>query len=279
VQALDDVSFEVQPGEALALWGANGAGKTTLMKAMLGLIEFQGQLSVGGQDVRRAGKAARRAIGYVPQDVAFYDQTVAATLAFYARLKGVDRGRVAPLLERLGLAAHARKPVPALSGGLRQRLALAVALLAEPPVLLLDEPTANLDAQAQHDYLALLQDLRRHEGKTIVFASHRLEEVQALARRVLVLEHGRLVGLLTPEELLRRLMPQVELTLWVPEGQRAAALACLTAAGWPAHFNGRGTVVAQLPPEQRLAALDQLRAQGITIDDFELTRGLEWNSD
>src|SRR5690606_37054208 len=107
-----------------------------------------------------------------------------------------------------GLAAHARKPVAALSGGLKQRLALAVALLADPAVLLLDEPTANLDAQAQRDYLALLAALRTDEHKTIIFASHRLEEVEALANRVLLLEQGQLVATLTPVELLARLLPE-----------------------------------------------------------------------
>jgi ABC-type multidrug transport system ATPase subunit len=116
--------------------------------------------------------------------------------------KKANPAHATDLLAKLGLADHANKPVPTLSGGLRQRLALAIALLADPPVLLLDEPTANLDAQAQREYLALLSMLCHEEGKTLVFASHRLEEVEMLAKRVLVLEHGRLVKVLTPAELL-----------------------------------------------------------------------------
>jgi ABC-type multidrug transport system ATPase subunit len=274
---LSEVSFEARPGEALALWGANGAGKTTLLKAMLGLVECQGQITIGGHDTRRAGKLARRALGYVPQEAAFYDLSVTDTLAFYARLKRAETGRVPGLLERLGLTAHAHKRVPTLSGGLKQRLALAVALLADPAVLLLDEPTANLDAEAQRGYLALLAELRAAEQKTILFASHRLEEVEALAQRVLLLEHGQLTAVLTPAELLTRLLPQLELTLWVPATQRQDALSVLTGHGWAAHCNGRGTVVVQVPAEHKLKPLHALQAQGIRVEDFEMARGARWN--
>jgi ABC-type multidrug transport system ATPase subunit len=116
--------------------------------------------------------------------------------------------RIAPLLARLGLDVHAHKPVNALSGGLKQRLALAIALLADPPLLLLDEPTASLDTAAQQDYLRLLANLR-DEGKTILFASHRLEEVEALADRALLLEHGRLVDIFPADQLRGRIAPDL----------------------------------------------------------------------
>jgi nitrous oxidase accessory protein len=299
VVALEGVSFEARAGEAIALWGANGAGKSTLLKAILSLINFEGAIQIEGHDVRRAGKAARRCIGYVPQEVMFYDQSVQATMEFYARLKEIREcpsssrsvqspreasnlhakrpiQRIPHLLERLGLAKHAHKSVPALSGGLRQRLALAIALLADPPVLLLDEPTASLDACAQRDYLSLLTLLRKEEHKTILFASHRLEEVELLANRVLVLEQGRLVEMLTPIDLLTRLMPEIELTLWVPEASRPEAVACLTRVGLTAHLNGRGTVVVQVRGEHKMRAFETLQAQGIPVLDFQ-TRGGLWN--
>ncbi len=270
--ALSEVTFEVQNGDALALWGANGAGKTTLLKALLGLIDFEGAIHIAGHDVKRAGKVARRHIGYVPQETIFYDISVQATMEFYARLKHVTSDRIPVLLQRLGLSDHARKPVPALSGGLKQRLALALALLADPPVLLLDEPTASLDAQAQRDYLALLHSLRADEGKTIIFASHRLEEVEALANRVLVLEGGRVVGVLHPMDLLTKLMPEIQLTLWVAESQRPAALSCFTRAGLPAHLNGRGTVVVRVRSEEKMNALKLLGECGIAVENFEVER-------
>jgi len=281
VPALSGVSFEAHAGEALALWGANGAGKTTLIKAVLGLIDFDGKIEVEGHDVRRAGKSARRSIGYVPQEAIFYDLSVQATMEFYARLKG-SRGvqlnapaRIPVLLENLGLAGHARKPVPALSGGLKQRLALAIALLADPPVLLLDEPTASLDAKAQHDYLALLARLRSEERKTIIFASHRLEEVEALANRVVALEHGRLVEVLNPVDLLAKLMPEIQLTLYVPEAQRPDALARLAGAGMAAHLNGRGTVVVRVRAEDKMQPLQTLLDCGIPVTNFETAGTVE----
>ncbi|HKZ83597.1 MAG TPA: nitrous oxide reductase family maturation protein NosD [Anaerolineae bacterium] len=276
VKALDGVSCEVRSGEAVALWGANGAGKTTLLKAVIGLIDFQGEILIGGHDVRRAGKRARRSIGYVPQETVFYDWSVQATMEFYARLKKVDPGRIAPLLDRLGLVEHATKQVSALSGGLKQRLALAIALLADPPVLLLDEPTANLDAQARADYLRQLSTLRK-EGRTVIFASHRLEEIDALADRVLVLEGGRLVESLDPESLKTQHLQDVEMTLWVPEAQRAAALACFARQGLATHFNGRGTLVVRVGANQKMRPLRLLEELHISVTDFEIERSQSWN--
>lgn len=277
VRVLEGVSFDVRTGEALALWGANGAGKTTLIKAILGLIDFDGAITVAGRDVKRAGKQARRALGYVPQEAAFNDWSVQQTLEFYARLKRVATARrIGALLDRMGLREHAAKPVSALSGGLKQRLALAVALLADPPLLLLDEPTSNLDKQARADYLALLAELRA-EGKTIVFTSHRFEEVEGLADRVLVLDQGVLAEIVTPEELRARWMPEVEVTLWVGEAQRAEALAALQAAGLAAHLNGRGTIVCSVPAGEKMRPFETLAACGVHVANFEVERGRAWS--
>lgn len=269
VQALDGVSFCAETAEAIGLWGANGAGKTTLLKAILGLIPFQGVVQIQGIDVRKQGKTARRFIGYVPQEAVFYDWSVQATIRFYARLKKADVGRITPLLEELGLTEHLRKPVPALSGGLKQRLALAIALLADPPVLLLDEPTANLDAQSRRDYLKRLVALRQ-AGKTILLASHRLEEIEALTNRVLWLERGRLVETLRPDELRARLLPEVEMSLWVTEGQRPFALQHLEACGLSYHLNGRGSIVTRVNNGEKMRLLQTLQSKGVEVTDFEI---------
>ncbi|HEY5957768.1 MAG TPA: ABC transporter ATP-binding protein [Polyangiaceae bacterium] len=276
VKALEDISFQVQPGEALALWGANGAGKTTLIKAILGLIDFEGNIHVQEGDVRRTPKLTRRHIGYVPQESVFYDLSVQATIDFYARLKKADRSRAGSLLARVGLTDHASKPVPALSGGLKQRLALAIALLADPPVLLLDEPTANLDSQARRDYLELLASLH-HEGKTIVFASHRIEEVETIADRVLVIQDGKLDQLLTPEQLRAQFVPEVQMTLWVTEIERAKALVRLKQEGVRANANGRGTIVVQIRSEEKMLPLKALRDEGVSVLDFEIEGISSWN--
>lgn len=191
--AVDRLSFEVMPGEAVALWGPNGAGKTTALRCLLGLLPFEGMIRVGGYDVTLQGKEARRLVGFVPQELNFHDDlAVRETLRFYARLKKAPLERIDKALERIGLTRHAHKPVKDLSGGMKQRLALAVALLADPPLLVLDEPTANLDARSRQELLTLLGELKA-AGKTLIFSSHRLGEVVKLADRVLVLEDGRLV--------------------------------------------------------------------------------------
>jgi ABC-type multidrug transport system ATPase subunit len=266
---LSDFSLEISAGQSIALWGENGAGKTTLLKAMLGLIDVKGDVLIAGLDVRKKGKQTRSKIGYVPQEAVFYDMTVRSTMNFYARLKKVDRSRVSVLLAKLGLSAHQEKLVPALSGGLKQRLALAIALLADPPLLLLDEPTANLDAQARKDYLILLGELRK-EGKTVIFASHRIEEAEALADNVVWIEQGIKTGMFTPNEVRVRLNPEAFMTLWIGDGQRQAAMESLIQRGWRAHLNGRGTVVVELTSQEKVQALQHLVDQGFTIRDFEI---------
>lgn len=196
--ALKDVSLTVERGQAVALWGSNGAGKTTLLRCTLGLLTFRGSVRINGIDVQRRGKAARRLLGYVPQELAFYDDfRVVEAIAFFARLKRVDRAACARSLEMTGLGMHSRKRVRELSGGMKQRLALGIAMLTDPPILLLDEPTSNLDAAGRQDLLSQLAELRV-QGKTIFFTSHRPEEVEELADRVITMESGRIVGDRTP---------------------------------------------------------------------------------
>ncbi len=194
ITAVEDVSFQLFPGESLALWGANGAGKTTVLKCILGLLHYEGELRLNGLDLRRQGKQARRFLGYVPQELAFHNElTVADTCRLYARLKEVPLTRIPEVLALVGLTGQERKEVGALSGGMKQRLALALALLSDPPVLLLDEPTSNLDVNARQEFIGLLKRLR-DRGKSLLYSSHHLAEVTDLADRVLVMAEGRIVA-------------------------------------------------------------------------------------
>jgi ABC-type multidrug transport system ATPase subunit len=268
-RAVDDLDFTVAPGEAVALWGRNGAGKTTVIKCVLGLYRYRGTITVAGRDVRRQSKAARRRVGYVSQELAFYAELTARdTLHLFARLRQVPLARAAALLERVELGPHAAKPVKALSGGMKQRLALAVALLSDPPLLLLDEPTANLDAASRELLLHLLAELRQG-GQTIVFSTHRLEEVRHLADRVLVLEQGRKVADCTPAELAGRLGPRRTLRIPLEAALRPAALDALAAAGLSAAGNGR-CIRVPITGGQQAVPLRVLAAAGIPFEDFEL---------
>lgn len=189
---LAGVSYTIARGESVALVGPNGSGKTSLLRCLLGFVPFSGRLTVEGHDVVQEPIVARTLLGYVPQHAAFGDECAREVLGFVAKLRRIDPARIGEMLALVGLAEHAGDRVRTFSGGMRQRLALAVALLPDPPVLLFDEPTANLDRDGQGLFADVVARLRR-TGRTLVLASHRGEEVAALTDRILHLDRGRLV--------------------------------------------------------------------------------------
>jgi ABC-type multidrug transport system ATPase subunit len=198
--ALDGISADIAGGAFALVLGSNGAGKTTLLRCILGLSGFSGAVTVGGRDVAAAGRHARSLIGYVPQRPALPgDLTCAEVMDLFARLRGLARGDAAGL-DRVGLDGRAGALVRTLSGGLRQRLALAVALQGDPPVLLFDEPAANLDVTSRRALHRDLADLARR-GRTVVLATHLAAEPLQAATQALVLHQGRLVYDGPPEHL------------------------------------------------------------------------------
>ncbi len=201
VTVLSNVDFSLEPGTITAILGPNGAGKTTTLKCILGVTGFEGKVEVDGYSSRRQGKKARSRIGYLPQTPAFNEgDTCRQALKFLAELRGTDVSRVEPLLKRVDLEEQIDLAVGHLSGGMKQRLALAAALLSDPPLLLLDEPTANLDAASREQLHDLVAQLRA-EGRTIVISTHFVDNLGDLADHVLVLRGGRLVYKGTVEEL------------------------------------------------------------------------------
>jgi ABC-type multidrug transport system ATPase subunit len=267
--AVDDLSFAVEPQQALALWGPNGAGKTTAIKCLLGLLRYQGSIQVEDLDAHKQGKAVRRRLGYVPQELAFYsDMSALDTARFYARLKRTPASRAGEVLAQVGLEAHGQKPVGALSGGMKQRLALGLALLADPPVLVLDEPTSNLDAAGRDQFLELLAGVRS-AGKTILFTSHRVEEISALADHVLVMEHGREVITCPAAELPQRLGLRNQIKLRLHPDAIDPAMLALAQGGFTASRNGHGVLVDVLPG-QKAAPIHALAAADIDVMDFEM---------
>jgi ABC-type multidrug transport system ATPase subunit len=270
VAAVNDVSFELPPGGSLALWGSNGAGKTTLIRCLLGVIRFRGRITVGGIDVARRGKQARSLVGYVPQELAFHDDAgLLASMRFYARLHGVDVSEAPErALGSVGLLGHEKKRVRDLSGGMKQRLALAIALLADPPIVILDEPTSNLDESGRRDVVETVRRLAAG-GKTVIFSSHRADEVRTLAGRVLVMERGRVLRDTTPSELWSCEAGARTLRLYLRHACEADAAAVLREAGHSVNLNGRGLCVT-VAESEKAGPIHALAMAQIEVRDIEI---------
>lgn len=196
VQALEQLTLSIQPGEIVGLLGHNGAGKTTSMKLILGLLRpCAGEIRVMGVSPSlRHSREQRRSIGFLPENVSFYQQLSGhEVLSYFARLKGVTLPEVKQLLERVGLEAAAKRRVKTYSKGMRQRLGLAQALLGEPQLLMLDEPTAGLDPTATREFYAMLDQLR-DRGTTVLLSSHLLAGIERYIDRAAILGQGRLLA-------------------------------------------------------------------------------------
>lgn len=218
LHAVDGVDLTVQRGEILGLIGHNGAGKSTLFKMMLGLVTpTSGDIKVGGVSVQgRDFRAARRHMGYLPENVVLYDNlTGLETLRFFARLKGARASQCEPTLERVGLAHATHRPLREYSKGMRQRLGFAQALLGEPKVLFLDEPTNGLDPQAIRDFYATLRGLR-DTGVTIIISSHILAELQERVDRLAIMASGKIQALGGVQALREQMHLPLVITLRVP---------------------------------------------------------------
>lgn len=203
VLAVDGVTLTVHKGETLGLIGHNGAGKSTLFKMLLGLIRpSSGEIHINGTPVHGgAFRELRRLIGYLPENVVFYDNlTGLETLQFFAALKGCDKGKCLPLLEKVGLAHAATRRVDGYSKGMRQRLGFAQALLGKPRMLFLDEPTTGLDPEGIREFYLILKELNE-QGVTVVITSHILSEIQERVQRLAVMKSGKLHALGTVQEL------------------------------------------------------------------------------
>ena len=194
VRAIDGVDLRVRDGELFGLIGRNGAGKSTLFQLMLGLLSPDaGEVRIRGEAARsRAFLSVKRSLGYLPENVVLYDNlTGAETLRFFAKLKGVPLDRCAPLLDEVGLSGAASRKVREYSKGMKQRLGFAQALLGEPRLLFLDEPTNGLDPKGIREFYQTLKR-RQEAGATIVVTSHILAEMQQRVDRLAILHGGRI---------------------------------------------------------------------------------------
>lgn len=222
--AVDGVSFEVERGEIYGLLGPNGAGKTTLMSIIAGVMTpTSGEVRVMG--VNPLDSKVRGLIGFCPQEPVVYDElTGFENLMFYAGLHGLTgaeaRSRCRGLLKEVGLLDHAGRRVGKYSGGMKKRLSFAIALIADPELLLLDEPTTGMDPAIRRDVWDLINELKG-ENKTVILATHYMEEAEALSDRVAIMDMGRLVAEGEPDRLKREcgLRAVVDMELMEPAAE------------------------------------------------------------
>jgi ABC-2 type transport system ATP-binding protein len=214
VTAVDGISFVVEPGEFFGLLGPNGAGKTTTLEMVEGLRKPQaGTVTIDGQEPWRRDPALQRRMGVQLQSSSFFERlTTREQLITFGALYGVAKERSDELLEQVGLSDKADERTEDLSGGQKQRLSIACALVHEPDVVFLDEPTAALDPQARRNLWDLLRGLN-DSGRTVVLTTHYMDEAETLCDRVGIMDHGRILELDTPAALVRGLDAPVHITV------------------------------------------------------------------
>ena len=243
-RAVDGIDFTITPGQCFGFLGPNGAGKTTTLKMLMGLADFdEGALSVLGQELPDQARGIRARVGLVPQaDNLDPDFTVRENLFMYARFFGLKRaavaGRVEALLAFSELAAKADAKVETLSGGMKRRLTIARALINDPEIVILDEPTTGLDPQVRHLIWARLAELRAR-GVTLVLTTHYMEEAERLCDQLVVMDHGRILDQGSPNDLIHR---HVESDVIELRGTVSEAL-FTTLRSMCAHAERQGTAV------------------------------------
>jgi len=267
LQALDDVSLDIQQGEFFGLLGPNGAGKTTLISILAGLTRADsGHAEIMGHDVRHDYRQARRALGVVPQELV-YDPffNVRETLRIQSGYFGLRHNDawIDEVMHHLDLARHADKGTQSLSGGMKRRLLVAQALVHKPPVIVLDEPTAGVDVDLRRSLWEFIARLNR-EGHTILLTTHYLEEAETLCKRIAMLKAGRVVALDATRNLLR-LTNEHCVSLRLAGGEPPEAWAMRMQAGNDGSWRVSFSDYAEL--ETLLAAL---REAGLKVTEMQL---------
>lgn len=281
-RAVESLTLDVGRGEVVALLGPNGSGKTTTLKAAAGLIlPTSGQVTLGAPPRPAADPEARRVLSYLPQKVSFPDAlTGSEVVEFYRELRGAPAERSQKVLRFASLNGAGERAVGTYSGGMVQRLGLAVAMLPEAPVFLLDEPTAALDPDGLCAFYGLVEHARE-DGRAVLFTSHQLGDAERLADRFAVLVGGRLVANLSASELKDRLAERGVMRLRLasrPEGLLEAVRRVAPAAAWagaPREDSlGRDTeLIVPGPAAVRPRVLDAVRALGVEVRGLTADEG------
>ena len=268
--AVNDVSFTVERGETFALLGPNGSGKTTTLKCLVGLtLPTTGAIAVENLDVVRNGRDARRLISFLPQRVGFSEQlTGREVLEFYCRLRRIPPQRIDETLNTPDFHFNGffDRSVSQFSGGMIQRLGLAVACLPNAPVLVLDEPTVSLDPKGAIEFREFLSSLKR-QGKTIIFSSHMLADVEQLADRVAIMVGGKLVALQSISTLRDELASIARLRVLLAKAEPPLIEAARRAGATDVLVEGNSLMMSARP-EDRLQIMHAIEHAGGRIQNF-----------
>jgi ABC-type multidrug transport system ATPase subunit len=268
--AVNDVSFEINAGETFALLGPNGSGKTTALKCLVGLMPpTAGEIKVDGLDVWKDARRAKSLMSYLPQYVNFHDNlTAREVMQFYCRLRKLPETRIETVMTgtHFNFNGFTDKPVQQFSGGMLQRLGLAVACLPDAPILLLDEPTASLDPERAIQFREFLQT-QKQAGKTIVFTSHVLADVEQLADRVAILVQGKLVALGSITALREGLLLNSQMRVVLLEANLKYAQVAIAAGAREAVWQGQSLLITSAP-ETRMHILAAIKTAGGDIVSF-----------
>jgi ABC-2 type transport system ATP-binding protein len=227
-KAVDDLSFTVEAGQVLGFLGPNGAGKSTTMKMLTGfLTPTSGTASINGIDVVEDSVSARKSIGYLPEGAPSYgEMTVQQFLTFIARARLIDRGDVQDSVERviqkLNLSGVKHQAIETLSKGFKRRVGLAQAIIHDPQILILDEPTDGLDPNQKREVRNLIRDMAK--DKIIIISTHILEEVEAVCNRVMIIAQGKLLADASPQELIKRSRYHNAVSLVVESAEKVASV-------------------------------------------------------
>lgn len=271
--AVDAVSFEVRTGEVFGLLGPDGAGKTTLFRMLATVLEpTAGTARIGGADIRRDPEGVKEYIGYMPQAFSLYgDMTVQENLRFVAEVYRVARADLGPRLQRLldfsRLGPFLHRRTEHLSGGMKQKLALAATLIHEPDVLLLDEPTTGVDPVSRREFWQILYDLNT-QGKTVVVATPYMDEAERCTR-VALMHRGRILTMDAPEAM-KAHMDGVVLEVVAAPRRRALQMARGMEEVRAASVFGHALHLVLSVPEVGPRVVDALRASGIVVEDARL---------
>ena len=278
--AVDGISFKVEPGEVLGFLGPNGAGKSTTMKMLAGfLAPTSGSATVGGFDIETEALKAKRVLGYLPEGAPSYgEMTVAEFLDFIAdvrELKGDERDRrIDDAIARLHLERVLEQPIDTLSKGFKRRVGLAQAILHDPAVLILDEPTDGLDPNQKHEVRTLINAMAR--DKTIIVSTHMLEEVHAVCTRAIIIAAGRILADAKPSELEARSRYYQAVSLTADNVNAAKDALARVADVAAIEVDPQDNRITAFPKPGRaifVAVSDALKSQGVAVRELALEGG------